>query len=61
VPTAGFPPTLELREADLPKRSWVKISQIRTPSIERIGERLRRASAEEIADVVDGLNEIVGD
>jgi mRNA interferase MazF len=39
----------------------VKISQIRTPSIERIGERLRRASAEEIADVVDGLNEIVGD
>lgn len=57
---AGFPLTLELQAAGLPKRSWVKISQIRTLAVERIGARLGRASAEEISQVVDGLNEIIG-
>jgi len=33
---AGFPLTLEIKSPDLPKRSWVKISQIRTLSVERI-------------------------
>lgn len=58
---AGFPLTLELGAARLPKRSWVKISQVRTLSAERIGRRIGRASPEEIAQVVSGLNEIVGD
>jgi mRNA interferase MazF len=57
---AGFPLTLELQAARLPKRSWVKISQIRTLAVERIGARLGRASPEEIAQVVEGLNEIIG-
>lgn len=57
---AGFPLTLELRAAKLSKRSWVKISQIRTLAAERIGARLGRASPEEIAQVVEGLNEIIG-
>lgn len=57
---AGFPLTLELQAAKLPKRSWVKISQIRTLAVERIGARLGRASPEEISQVVEGLNEIVG-
>lgn len=57
---AGFPLTLELQDAKLPKRSWVKISQIRTLSVERIGARLGRASPEEVSQVVEGLNEIVG-
>src|SRR5437764_6824519 len=34
-PTAGFPLTMEITTATLPKRSWVKISQIRTLSVER--------------------------
>lgn len=59
APRAGFPLTLELRRNKLPKRSWVKISQIRTLSIERIGRRLGRAAEEELASVVDGLLEIV--
>ena len=59
-PGAGYPLTLELRSAALPKRSWVKISQIRTLAVERIGERLGQASSEELADVIEGLNEIVG-
>lgn len=58
---AGFPLTLELESAELPKRSWVKISQIRTLTVERIGDRLAEASAEELIQVVEGLNEILGD
>lgn len=57
---AGFPLTLELTSSGLPKRSWVKISQIRTLSVERIGKRLANVSAEELAVVVEGLNEIIG-
>jgi mRNA interferase MazF len=57
---AGFPLTLELKSRGLPKQSWVKISQIRTLAVERLGRRLGRAQPEEIAQVVDGLNEIVG-
>jgi mRNA interferase MazF len=44
----------------LPKRSWVRISQVRTLSVERIGRRLARASEEEVDRVVEGLNEIIG-
>lgn len=58
-PRAGFPLTLEIRTARLPKRSWVKISQIRTLSTERLGKRLGRASEEELARILDGLIEIV--
>jgi mRNA interferase MazF len=57
---AGFPLTLELNTPRLPKRSWVKISQIRTLSVERIGKRLAKVSPEELVQVVEGLNEIVG-
>jgi mRNA interferase MazF len=57
---AGFPLTLELQSKGLPKQSWVKISQIRTLAVERIGQRLGKASLEELARIVDGLNEIIG-
>jgi mRNA interferase MazF len=57
---AGFPLTLELHARGLPKKSWVKISQIRTLAVERIGKVIGRASPEEIAQIVEGLNEIVG-
>ena len=59
-PRAGFPLTLESKAAGLSKRSWIKISQIRTLSVDRIGSRLGRASEEELARVLNGLNEIVG-
>ena len=57
---AGFPLTLELTQAKLPKQSWVKISQIRTLSVKRIGNKLTKASDEELALIIDGLNEIIG-
>lgn len=59
-PRAGFPLIHELASAKLPKPSWVKISQIRTLSIERIGARLGRASPEDMVQIVEGLNEIIG-
>ncbi len=59
-PRAGFPLTLELTTPKLPKRSWVKTSQIRTLSTERIGRRLGRVSDEELAEVLEGLFELIG-
>ena len=59
-PRAGFPLTLELHSKGLPKRSWVKISQIRTLAVERIGKRLGDATPEELVQVLDGLDEILG-
>jgi mRNA interferase MazF len=57
---AGFPLTLELRTVRMPKKSWVKISQIRTLAVERIGKIIGRVAPEEIAQVIDGLDEIIG-
>lgn len=59
-PRAGFPLTLQSHAAGLTKPSWVKISQIRTLSVDRLGQRIARASDEELARVLDGLNEILG-
>src|SRR3990172_585574 len=56
---AGFPLTLELTTGDLPRRSWAKISQIRTLSTERIGKMIGKLSQEELAQVIEGLNEII--
>jgi mRNA interferase MazF len=57
---AGFPLTLELHTKGLPKKSWAKISQIRTLAVERIGKVIGRASPEDVAQVIEGLNEIIG-
>jgi mRNA interferase MazF len=57
---AGFPLTMELKTVRLPKRSWIKISQIRTLSVARIGKIIGKASPEEMNQVVEGLNEIIG-
>ncbi len=59
-PRAGFPLTVELHTAKLPKRSWVKTGQIRTLSTERIGRRLGRIADEELAEVIEGLFELIG-
>lgn len=59
-PRAGFPLTLELKDAALPKRSWVKISQIRTLSAQRLRGKLGRTSKRELDQLIRGLNEILG-
>jgi mRNA interferase MazF len=56
---AGFPLTLELSDPALPKRSWIKISQIRTLSTERIGKRITRLAKKDLDLAIEGLNEII--
>ena len=58
-PRAGFPLTLEITTAKLPKRSWARIGQIRTLSVERLSKRICRVQPEELDRIVEGLNEII--
>jgi mRNA interferase MazF len=58
---AGFPLTLELRPAKTGKPSWVKISQIRTLSVQRLGRKLGRVGPAELDRLIEGLNEIIGE
>jgi mRNA interferase MazF len=58
---AGFPLTLEIQTEGLPKQSWVKISQLRTLAVDRIGKKIARLAPEEIARILEGLDEIIGD
>ena len=57
---AKFPLTHELRQGKHPKNSWVKISQIRTLSVDRLGKKIGKAQPEELVHIIDGLNEIIG-
>ena len=57
---AGFPLTMELSSKGLPKKSWVKISQIRTLSVDRLGKKIGKVTAYELAQIIEGLNEILG-
>jgi mRNA interferase MazF len=56
---AAFPLTLALPTAKLAKPSWVKISQIRTISIERLGKRMGAITDETLNQVVEGLLELI--
>lgn len=56
----SFPLAFELASIRLPKRSWVKIGQVRTLAMERIGKKLGVVSPEEMEQVIEGLNEIIG-
>ena len=57
---AGFPLTYQLSSPHLPKKSWVKISHIRTLSIKRIGDYISHVDPEELDIIIDGFNEIIG-
>ena len=57
---AGFPLTLPLGKL-CGKEAWLKISQVHVLSTQRLGRKLGKATAEQLAQAIDGLNEIVGD
>jgi len=57
---AGFPLTLALPPEVLPKPSWVKISQIRTISVDRLGKKIAVLDTETVGQLIDGLLELVG-
>jgi len=56
---AGFPLALALPQDCLPKDSWVKISRVRTISVDRIGKRLGEVDPEDLAQIVGGLLELI--
>ena len=55
----GFPLVLELESVNVGKPAWVKISQIRTLSVRRLGKKLGRLPPEDLQRLVEGLNEII--
>lgn len=57
---AGFPLTLRLESIRLPKPSWVKMSQVRTISTDRLRRKLGVVSPEELSQAINGLTELVG-
>jgi mRNA interferase MazF len=58
---AGYPLTLEIKVKELQKQSWIKISQIRTLSTERIGNKIAKIEPEQMVQIIEGLNEIISD
>jgi mRNA interferase MazF len=59
-PKAGFPLTYNLGEENLPKHAWVKISQIRTLSVQRLTSKLSEIDREIVDEIISGLQQIVG-
>lgn len=55
---AGFPLTFPLPPEKLPK-AWIKVSQIRTITVERLGKRLAAMENEQMNQIVDGLIELI--
>ncbi len=58
---ARFPLTFELDDEKLQKKSWVKISQVRTLSTTRLSKRITRVAPEIVDQIVEGLTEIIAE
>jgi mRNA interferase MazF len=57
---AGLPVAFALPATQLPKPSWVKVTQVRTISVERLGKRLAALDSETLSSLVAGLLELIG-
>jgi mRNA interferase MazF len=60
-PRVQYPLVLELDCLSLPKRSWVKITQIRTISSDRIGNYIARINTQQMNEIVSAINDLVGE
>ena len=58
---AGFPLIYQLTPDVLPKPSWVKISQVRTISTDRLSSKITSLPLEEVDRMIEGLNELISD
>ena len=56
---AGYPLTWKLPTDLLPRESWVKISQVRTLSTERLGTLLARLPERDVDEIVAGLQQLI--
>ena len=54
-PKVIYPLVYELPEDLLPKKSWVKISQIRTLSTKRLGKKIATVAEEDLEKIFAGL------
>ena len=57
---AGFPLTLSIGKLGS-REAWLKISQVRVLSTQRLGRKPGKATPEHLAQAIEGLYEIVGD
>lgn len=57
---AGYPLTYPLPRTGRLREAWVKISQVRTLSVERLGGRLARVDEADVDRIVEGLLDLVG-
>ncbi len=55
----GLPLALQLDGASLPRASWVKISQVRTISVERLGKRMGEVGPEQMSQLTNSLVELI--
>jgi mRNA interferase MazF len=60
-PRVKYPLVLELNCPSLPKRSWVKITQIRTISNDRIGNYIGEISTQQMNEIVAAINDLIGE
>jgi mRNA interferase MazF len=56
---AGYPLTWRVPPGLLPRDSWVKISQVRTLSTERLRSRLGRLDETDLGEIVRGLTQLI--
>jgi len=56
---AGYPLTWRVPPGTLPKGSWVKVSQVRTLSAERLTDRLGQLSDRDVEQLVQALLELI--
>ena len=56
---AGYPLTWKVPAGVMPRDSWVKITQIRTLSAERLGDPLGKLAPQDLDEIVRGFLQIV--
>ena len=56
----GYPLTWRVPAGRLPRDSWVKVSQVRTISTQRLGARLSRLHDSELDEIVRGFVQLIG-
>ena len=59
-PKVRYPLVWELDCPSLPKRSWVKITQIRTISNARLGDYLGQIDAWQMKKIIAALDDLIG-
>ena len=60
-PRVKYPLVLELDCSSLPKQSWVKITQIRTISNQRIGDYIGQISIGQMKEIILAISDLIGE